>query len=71
MERAAGGASVVMESLGANAAHGTPVISGSEGRVVFAHPGAGARKINVVWSIPILDPRAEFETVFASLGFGT
>ena len=64
------GASVVMESLGANAVHGTPVISGPDGRVVFANPGAGARKVNVVWSTPITDPRAEFETVFASLSFG-
>lgn len=64
------GASVVLESLGPGAKHGTPQISDAAGRVTFPAPGPGAHKLNVVWSVPIADPRAEFETVFASLTWG-
>jgi uncharacterized GH25 family protein len=65
------GATVVIESLSAEAKHGTPVLSDRDGMATFPHPGGGAWKINVVWSYPIIDPRAEFETVFASLSFGS
>lgn len=64
------GASVVLESLGPQAIHGTPIVSDKDGLVTFQHPGAGAWKINVVWSYPITDPRADYETIFASLTFG-
>lgn len=63
------GASVVLESLGPQATHGTPIVSDQDGMVTFHPPGAGAWKINVVWSYPITDPRAEYETIFASLSF--
>lgn len=64
------GASVVLERLGAGAAHGVPVVSDATGRVSFPAPGTGAWKLSTVWSYPIDDPRAEYETVFASLSFG-
>lgn len=64
------GASVVLESLSPQAAHGTPVVTDREGTVAFRYPGEGAWKINVVWSYPITDPRADYETVFTSLSFG-
>lgn len=63
------GAGVVLERLGAGAAHGVPVVSDAAGRVSFPAPGVGAWKLNTVWSYPIDDPRAEYETVFASLSF--
>jgi uncharacterized GH25 family protein len=68
--RPLGGASVALESLDPQATHGAPVVSDREGMVAFPHPDAGAWKINVVWSYPITDPRAEYETIFASLSFG-
>jgi uncharacterized GH25 family protein len=64
------GASVVLESLAADAKHGTPVLSDKDGRVSFPNPGTGSWKLNTVWSYPIVDPRAEFETIFCSLTFG-
>lgn len=64
------GASVVLERLGEGAAHGTPVISDSKGQVVFPIARGGQWKANVVWSYPISDPRAEYETIFCSMTFG-
>lgn len=64
------GASVVLEKLGAGAVHGTPLISDASGRVTFPRPSAGRWKLNTVWSYPIDDPRADYETIFASLSFG-
>ena len=64
------GASVVLERLGAGAVHGVPVVSDAAGYVSFPAPGAGGWKLNTVWSYAIADPRADYETVFASLTFG-
>lgn len=42
------------------------------GRVVFPRPGAGAWLVNVVWTRPLVgDRRADFDTVFSSLTFGS
>lgn len=65
------GASVVLERLDAGARHATPVISDRNGRVRYSMPDGGSWKVNVVWSYPIDDPRAEFETIFCSLTFGS
>ena len=64
------GASVVLERLGEGAAHGTPVISDSNGDVTFPITRGAAWKANAVWSYPITDPRAEYETIFCSMTFG-
>ena len=63
------GASVVLERLGAGATHGVPVVSAAGGWVSFARPATGPWKLATVWSYPIDDPRADYETVFASLSF--
>lgn len=63
------GAGVVLERLGSGAVHGVPVVSDAAGRASFPAPGAGAWKLNTVWSTPIDDLRAEYETVFASFSF--
>ncbi|WP_295638657.1 DUF4198 domain-containing protein [Novosphingobium sp.] len=64
------GASVVLERLGEGATHGTPVVSDSHGDVVFLIDRGGQWKANVVWSYPITDPRADYETIFCSMTFG-
>ena len=63
------GAQVVLERLGEVAALGAPAISDARGEVAFPF-ARGAWKANVVWSVPIEDPRADYETIFASLTFG-
>ena len=65
------GASVVLESLGAGATHGTPALTDSRGSASWPLPSKGDWKVNVVWSYPIDDPRADYETIFCSLTFGT
>ncbi|WP_231639351.1 DUF4198 domain-containing protein [Sphingomonas profundi] len=65
------GASVVLERLDGQHAHGTPVISDAAGRVAFPPPGPGRWRVGTVWTQPIEHPRAEFDTIFASLTFGT
>ena len=64
------GASVVLERLGKDAVHGVPIISDTDGYVAFRIGAGAAWKANVVWSDPIVDPRADFETIFCSLTFG-
>lgn len=64
------GASVVLESLDAPGKHGTPVVTDAAGEARFALVQQGRWRANVVWTQPITHPRAEFETVFASLTFG-
>lgn len=64
------GASVVFEALDGTSAHGTPRRTDAEGRVPFAMPARGRWRAGVVWTLPIVHPRAEFETVFASLTSG-
>ncbi len=64
------GASVVLEPLDGNQAHGTPVITDAAGQARFPAPTRGRWRANVVWTQPITHPRAEFDTVFSSLTFG-
>lgn len=45
-------------------------ISDAAGRAVFKMPKAGVWQLNVIWSKPIKDRKADFETTFSSLTFG-
>ncbi len=45
-------------------------ISDAAGRAVFKMPKTGAWQMNVIWSKPIKDRKADFETTFSSLTFG-
>jgi uncharacterized GH25 family protein len=65
------GASAVLERLGQGGTHGTPTVTDAKGRVSWPLPSSGDWKINVVWSYPIDDPRADYETIFCSLTFGS
>ena len=52
---------------------GRPVathLTDAKGQAVFAIPFKGLWQMNVVWTKPIKDPRADFDTVFSSLTFG-
>ena len=40
------------------------------GRVAFGFPKKGKWQANVVWTKPIENPKADYETVFSSLSFG-
>ncbi len=57
------------------AADSTPVATrrtGADGRAVFPMPWAGQWQMNVVWASPLEnDPRANYDTTFASLTFAT
>lgn len=64
------GASVVLEPLDGAGGHGTPRRTDAAGRVAFPVPRTGRWRAGVVWTQPIDHPRAEFETIFASLAFG-
>lgn len=64
------GASVVAECLEAGAKHGVAVLSDKDGYATFSIDGRVDWKVNVVWSYPITDPRADYETIFSSMTFG-
>ena len=52
---------------------GRPVathLTDAKGQATFAIPFKGLWQMNVVWTKPIKDPRADFDTVFSSLTFG-
>lgn len=44
--------------------------TGPDGRAAFTFPKQGVWKIGVVWSVPIQNERADYETIFSSLTFG-
>lgn len=44
--------------------------SDAAGRAVFKMPKSGTWQLNVIWSKPIRDSKADFETTFSSLTFG-
>lgn len=65
------GAKVVLGDL--DSPGDEPLVASSDrsGRVTFTRPGHTRSLVSVVWTRPIPNhPRAEFETVFASLAFG-
>lgn len=45
-------------------------VTDGKGRASFKVPFKGLWQMNVVWTKPIKDPRADFDTVFSSLTFG-
>lgn len=64
------GATVSLESLDVGF---LPIVrkkTGADGIAEFKFPKTGAWKLAVVWTKPIDDPRADFQTVFSSLTFG-
>ena len=64
------GASVHLESLSVGIVPEQTLVTDGEGRAYFRFPHRGAWKLDVVWTEPIDDPQADFNTVFASLTFG-
>lgn len=64
------GATVTMESLSVGLLPETKQKTDASGLARFNFPKRGAWKINVVWTKPIENERADFETVFSSLTFG-
>ncbi len=44
--------------------------SDQNGRALFKMPSSGTWQLNVIWSKPIKDRKADFETTFSSLTFG-
>lgn len=64
------GASVALETLDRVAPHAKGEISDAQGHVTFAMPAMGRWRATVVWSVPCTHPRADYDTVFASLTFG-
>jgi uncharacterized GH25 family protein len=64
------GATLECESLSPVGTHQS-VKTDAEGRARFAISPTGSWKIATVWSVPIsANPRADFDTLFASLTFG-
>lgn len=64
------GASVKLESLSVGLLPTQRLVTDGSGKVAFALPKHGAWKASVVWTTPLRDdPKADFETIFASLAF--
>lgn len=66
------GATVKLTNLDADAKPVATIVTGLGGVARFRHPGRGRWQFNTVWTRPIVgNPRAEFDTTFASLTFGS
>ena len=64
------GAFVKLNNLDFDARPVATAISDGHGAAVFKIPFKGLWQMNVVWTKPIKNPKAEFDTVFSSLTFG-
>ena len=64
------GARVTLHPLGTSAEHGEPQVTDADGTVAIYLEQRGAWKAATIWSYPIEDPRADYETIFSSLTFG-
>lgn len=64
------GAFVKLNNLDFDARPVATAISDAHGAAVFKVPFKGLWQMNVVWTKPIRDPKADFDTVFSSLTFG-
>ena len=64
------GAFVKLNNLDFDARPVETHLTDAAGRAVFTIPFKGEWQMNVVWTRPIKDPRADFDTVFSSLTFG-
>ena len=64
------GAFVKLNNLDFDARPVATAISDAHGAATFKVPFKGLWQMNVVWTKPIHDPKADFDTVFSSLTFG-
>ncbi len=64
------GAFVKLNNLDFDARPVATATTDAHGAAVFKVPFKGLWQMNVVWTKPIHDPRADFDTVFSSLTFG-
>lgn len=64
------GAFVKLNNLDFDARPIATHVTDPDGHATFIVPFKGLWQMNVVWTKPIKDPRAEFDTVFSSLTFG-
>ncbi len=64
------GAFVKLTNLDFDARPVATAISDAHGAAVFKVPFKGLWQMNVVWTKPIRDPKADFDTIFSSLTFG-
>ncbi len=64
------GAFVKLNNLDFDARPVATAITDAHGGAVFKVPFRGLWQMNVVWTKPIADPKADFDTVFSSLTFG-
>lgn len=66
------GALVKLTDLDADAEPVAKIRTGADGRATFVIPHPGKWQMNIVWSVPLVgNPKADFETTFSSLSFGT
>ena len=64
------GAFVKLNNLDFDARPVATAMTDARGGAVFKVPFKGLWQLNVVWTKPIKDPKADFDTVFSSLTFG-
>ena len=64
------GATVKLNNLDSDAEPVAQQRSDAKGRTGFMVPLRGRWQLNVIWTQPIKNPNAEFETIFSSLSFG-
>ena len=64
------GAFVKLNNLDFDARPVATAITDARGAATFTVPFKGLWQMNVVWTKPIKDPKADFDTVFSSLTFG-
>lgn len=64
------GAFVKLNNLDFDARPVATQLTDASGHATFTVPFKGLWQMNVVWTKPIKDPRADFDTVFSSLTFG-
>ncbi len=64
------GAFVKLNNLDFDARPVATQLTDAKGHASFKVPFKGLWQMNVVWTKPIKDPRADFDTVFSSLTFG-
>lgn len=64
------GALVKLNNLDFDARPVATAVTDARGGATFTVPFKGLWQLNVVWTAPIKDPKADFDTVFSSLTFG-
>lgn len=64
------GASVALEGLDSGPRAGVAVLTDARGEAQFSMPGPGRWRATTVWTEAIAQPRADWDTYFASLTFG-